>query len=291
VCAREHAACKVPTTPFIPTRLIDVGDALSPDPPRLISTHQKPWATAHCTGSEFRGQPLRDPVTQYLAYSYCWGSLETPVTHFRTTKENVHQRRCGISLDALPQSFRDLSTAARELGLRFVWIDSLCIVQDDPEDLAREIGKMGEVYGQAYLTLAWASGASPCDSLLMRNRYQPIFKVPFATSMGRSVTGSYSLLSALPELGGDFATDVQRSKYNQRGWTFQERFLSRRVLYFCNTMLRYECQELECSEEFVATDKKSWGARWCPIQDLQSSGSKSVYATWYTLIFAYSQRQ
>lgn len=290
VCTREHAACEIPITPFVPTRLIDVGDALSLDLPRLISTDREGWAIAYCMDSNLNKLRLRDTATQYLAFSYCWGSLEVSVLSFRTTKDNVYQRGCGIFLDILPKTFRDFFTVVRELGLRYAWIDSLCIVQDDPKDLAREIGRMGDVYGQAYLTVASALDTSSSDGLLrVRNHNRSAFQIPFATYAGSFVTGSYSLLRNVPE-SFTFDSDIENSGYNHRGWTFQERFLSRRVLYFSETILYYECQEFQHSENSAAIHRRYMWPRWCPKQELESLGSNSLYRTWYNYVAAYSGR-
>lgn len=115
-----------------------------------------------------------------------------------------------MALDELPRSFQDLFAVARELKVRCVWVDSLCIVQDDPEDLAREIGTMGEVYGQAYLTVAFAVETPSSGGILSRNHNQPVFTVPFAASTGHPAMGSYSFLRFQPGCG--FATDVEDSK-------------------------------------------------------------------------------
>lgn len=127
-CTSDHPACKTTTTPFVPTRLIDLGDASCPDQLRLLSTNLGPLGTAHCTDSDLSELPFRGLATRYLAFSYCWGSLSSTFMPFKTTKDNVHQQRCAISLEAMPQSFWDLFAVARELGLRYMGIDSLCIV-------------------------------------------------------------------------------------------------------------------------------------------------------------------
>jgi len=181
---------------------------------------------------------------------------------------------------------------ARELGIRLVWIDLLCIIQDDPEDLAREIEKMDEVYGQAYLTVASTlDTSSPNGMFHKRSCNRPLFEVPFATSTGRSIAGSYLLSRSIPlESRPSFMVDIETSNYNRRGWTFQERFLSRKILYFCETMLYYECQACEQSEDSTVLSERSLWPAWCPSATLKSSGLSYLYAFWYKLVEAYSKR-
>lgn len=95
---------------------------------------------------------------EYIALSHCWGQSH----RITTTTDNIESHKRGIPIDELPKTFRDAILLAQDLDIPYVWIDSLCIVQDDPEDWENEASRMGEVYANAYLTVAAA--ASTDDS-------------------------------------------------------------------------------------------------------------------------------
>jgi len=89
----------------------------------------------------------------YITLSHCWGSSK----QFTTTKTTLASRKAGIDYELLPKTYQDAIFITRLLGIRYLWIDSLCICQDDNGDWQRESAKMGLVYSNAYLTIAAAS--------------------------------------------------------------------------------------------------------------------------------------
>lgn len=118
-------------------------------------------------------------------------------------RENVHDLCHGIEENNLPRTFKDAVQITRRLGVRYLWLDSLCIVQDDPHDWARESAVMGEVYRNGLFNIS-ATGA--------RDSTQ-------GTSWG--------------VIRAEFWNDnVERAALNRQGWVLQERILSRRVLHF-----------------------------------------------------------
>ena len=139
-CRREHKACNVRRVPdSLPTRLIDIGLASSEERirPHLIDTKDY----------------LSEGVHDYVALSHCWGTTSgTQVS--KTLKANLIQRTDSIEWDEMTKTFQDAFMITRGLGLRYVWIDSLCIIQDVEEDFLIECAKMGLVYANAYCTLA-----------------------------------------------------------------------------------------------------------------------------------------
>ncbi|WAO94579.1 HET domain-containing protein [Fusarium falciforme] len=98
---------------------------------------------------------------RYACLSYCWGKSEFTVTTRGNLKGHLE---LGIELKGLPQTFQDAVEVARELKLRYLWIDALCIIQDedDHEDWKRECGNMASIYRNSYLTIAaaWATSAN-----------------------------------------------------------------------------------------------------------------------------------
>ncbi len=136
-CRNEHVACtQRRDDSFAPTRLIDIGSATKDAPitPRLI------------LGSICE-------VDEYLALSHCWGTASGEQVP-KTTNENLAERMVGIRWDELSKTFQDSLVIARRLGLRYIWIDSLCIIQDSDEDFEIECARMGQVYLNAVCTIA-----------------------------------------------------------------------------------------------------------------------------------------
>lgn len=196
----------------LPTRLIDVGreDA---EPIRLVQTSQE---------SSAKGP--------YIALSHCWGSLSRE-QRFCTYADNIAQRKAHIAYDALPPSFRDAVRVTRALGIRYLWIDSLCIVQDDPDDWCVEAGRMEDVFSQAYCTIAASSAVSSLIGFLDHRRRREAIKL--TTPGGEPFY--------LAEEFDDFRADVENSVLSSRGWVLQERVLSRRTIYFTSTQVYWEC--------------------------------------------------
>lgn len=173
----------------------------------------------------------------YVALSYVWGGLDV----FKTTREILpallqpgalhHQERL------LPRTISDAMSVVRLLGERYLWVDALCIVQDDEKIRHSLVNDMGAVYANATLTIV-AADSSDADSGLrgLRGLSGPrnnpcIFEWPDGTRLNWPGTGGLSC-----------------SVWNERGWTFQEYLFSRRRLIFVAESVRWECRT-ECSWE------------------------------------------
>ncbi|KAI0334644.1 HET-domain-containing protein [Cubamyces sp. BRFM 1775] len=150
-CVNNHSHCQA-VTPYpigstpLPSRLIDCSHALSP---RLVET------SCHS---------LREP---YVALSYVWGMAQP----HRTTKDNLTSYISpGINYAALPRTIRDAIYVTRTLGLRLIWIDGLCIIQDSQEDMDRELARMRDVYRYAYITIDAACATSVSKGFLHNQR-------------------------------------------------------------------------------------------------------------------------
>lgn len=140
---------------MFPTRLLDLSD---PDVLRLIS------------GQEVFSQ--EDSSRQYIALSHCWGKLAPGVIpQHCTTIQNIDSRKegRGFRVGDLPLNFRDAIEVCQGLGIRYLWIDSLCILQGSGEDWARESKRMEDVYAGAYCTVAATSAADSEAGFLRHN--------------------------------------------------------------------------------------------------------------------------
>ncbi|KAK0710600.1 heterokaryon incompatibility protein-domain-containing protein, partial [Lasiosphaeris hirsuta] len=197
-CRAGHSKCRRGLSAgggFVPTRLLAIGGGKG-------------------VGSMILCEGLGVPVV-YAALSHRW-SAETEAV--RLTRAGLVTRMTeGILVSALPLLMRDAITALRDLGIGYVWIDSLCIVQDSVEDWRAEAAMMAQVYSNAELTIAatWCSGGR-----------QSLF----------SARDSHEFAPARlwPLLG--------------RGWVYQEQWLSRRILHFTQHELVWVCNETTACE-------------------------------------------
>ncbi|KAK3988706.1 TOL protein [Cladorrhinum sp. PSN332] len=196
-----------------PSRLIDVGNKEYPNQLRL-----------ECS-------PV-PPSERYVALSYQWGHPQVH-SQFCTYRHNIEQLRNSIDYRALPQTYKDAVDITRSLGIRYVWIDALCIIQKDQEDWQAESSLMEDVYSGAYVRLAAVSSSGTTDGFL--NQRQPR---PTSTKLwSKSLNTTLHVRQAMD----NFAGDVESSMLNKRGWVFQERALSRRTIYFTGNQAYWEC--------------------------------------------------
>jgi hypothetical protein len=182
---------------------------------------------------------------KYVALSYVWGQLPM----FRLLKSNVERlsRQGGLDevLGELPQTILDAMEFVKSLGLRFLWVDALCLIQDDQGDVEVGIEVMNSVYSGSYFTIIAASGKDARSGL------------PGVKSGSRRVMQTVSNLSPSDdglEMTVQHSIDwhLKRSVYKQRGWTLQELVLPRRTVIFINNQVYFRCQEANWSEETTA---------------------------------------
>src|ERR1700712_3169166 len=130
----------------------------------------------------------------------------------------------------MPPNFRDAVKVTRALGLRYIWIDSLCIIQDSFADWQYESQRMAQVYANAYITIVATCAASAHEGFLTRPRTSfPPTKIPYSTT--EHGPGFFYLCPRYTHwLANDHDEFVEGSNWNSRGWTFQERLLSTRLL-------------------------------------------------------------
>jgi len=224
MCTKHHTACDEAGDAFVPTRLLDLKQNGASLDLVLIESEALPP----------RGVP-------YAALSHCWGTGTSSKPPPVLTTANLSDRRRGIQHSELSLTFQDAVRIARAVGVRYLWIDSLCILQDSNDDWQHESATMCKVYSRAFCTLA-ASGSR--DS-----------------SMGCRVTDGPSRANFMDvELGSKrvrfyesgpepWADEYRRQFLQTRGWCLQERELSPRVIHFCAGQLLWECRQCRASSE------------------------------------------
>ncbi|KAH7402830.1 heterokaryon incompatibility protein-domain-containing protein [Pyrenochaeta sp. MPI-SDFR-AT-0127] len=240
-CNTDHALCleHANRAPLLPTRILDLDALLTADD---IIAHGDSWGEQFQSGNIKLVETLTGQAAHYMALSYCWGSS----LPYKTTKESLQVHMNGIKIKALPKTLQESMLVARVFGIRYIWIDCLCIVQDDKEDWERESARMADIYSQSYLALA-ATRAKHCEQGILGLRTNP----PGTAILFHDAQGEYELyFQQRPRGLGDSEDFInQLEPLQRRAWVFQERILAPRTLHFGSDQLYWECPDGLISED------------------------------------------
>ena len=208
---------------WFPTRLIDLGTS-NDQYVKLVDT---------------RSTPTRGP---YATLSHRWADSAV----IRTTSTNLEQFLHAIPVAILSKTFRDAFTAARSyLGVRYIWIDSLCIIQDDPKDWRAESATMQDVYSHSFCNLSAIATSSGVHGLFPPRDVDRVRPCEIETNWAGRDPETYI---PIPKRFWDEQLDY--APLSGRGWVFQERWLAPRILHFSSDQLLWECCELNASEAY-----------------------------------------
>ncbi|KAK5629089.1 hypothetical protein RRF57_004804 [Xylaria bambusicola] len=187
----------------------------------------------------------------YCTLSYCWGKQINP--SWITTKANLQDRRAGFDRAELPATLSDAIFIAQRLGLRYIWIDAICIVQDDDDDWALEGLKMAGIYKGSHLTIAAALGYSSTDGAFNKQSTyhlegcKDIVRIDSSLSDGRRSTLYFYAYSLSPRP----YQHVEDNSLTTRAWCLQEILLSSRILYYTKAQLLWQCNHIRLQEDGV----------------------------------------
>jgi len=240
---------------FVPTRLLDLS----------------------CDGlvSVISRKHLHLP-TKYAALSYCWGEGN----HTKLLKGNIETFKRGVGIETLPQTLKDTVQITKALGLQYLWIDALCIIQDDREDWLREAPLMHGVYLGCYLNISATASADTSQGLFRtRPRW---WCTPGFTYLGDDPHGIMFSSSRW--------NPVRHGPLNGRAWTLQERILSPRILHFCETEIFWECHSLRASESSPRGIFQNW-TNAERFFDVTSFNSPRNLDDWLELVRNYANRK
>lgn len=211
-CTRNHALCKRTTGSFAPRRLVETPEVANSVSTRVVDTQEL-------------------GTVQWCALSYCWGGPQKETAVQADFNNPRRQKR--VMLKSLPRTILDAMIVARGLRIPYIWVDSLCILQDDPEDLAEELSKIPKIYGDALLTISASKALTSGEGFLAPRAFRSS-GVPPVRLQFEALDGFQSLLYQRSELGLEEAID-------QRAWTLQESFLSTREVRFNSHGISWSC--------------------------------------------------
>jgi Heterokaryon incompatibility protein (HET) len=213
---------------------------------------------------------------EYAALSYCWGG-DQPM---KTEQSNLESHRCGINVDSLPQTLQDAVKTTRALGLKYLWIDALCIIQDDHSDKFRKIGKMPEVYGESTITIVAAKAKTVFEGFLHYN-HQP------CTIRVKMPGGAKGHFSVTPDDQPIFSG----AALNSRGWVLQESLLPPRLLVYAKHEAAWRCRKIDCQPVLKSWIDYSKEVVVPPRSLGKPQGKKLHRDHWDNLVQDYTQRK
>lgn len=273
-CLQNHPACSSSSSDsqahFLPSRLVEVGDSTSKQV-RVVETND-----------------IRDDLDddeRYCALSHCWGPPSTITTQLNDERYESYLQ--GIPLSDLPKTFHDAVLFTRELDCKYIWIDSLCIIQGNRDDWLREGAQMCDIYENSLVTLAAASSPNGHGGLFYEAPRMELVGYDDKTEQDYTVFARFDINHRF------FSFPLMN-----RAWVLQERLLSPRTLYFTNQELVWECRSnniCQCSPVLGGFQNQVDGfpvnAKVQPPTADSSSASdpSTLIHKWHEVIQIYSQ--
>lgn len=257
-CNASHDKCVPCKSDSLPTRLISVSGEVI----RLESTET--WTSS----------------PPYATLSYCWGDLD-----FLTTTTSVLQELfIEIPVDRLPQTFKDAIQIVRALRIDYIWIDSLCIVQDSDVDWRKESLRMSEVYGSSYLNIAASSALNPGEGCFTKPQSMCDAVETKVTISGQEYECWFY------HIGNSYTFAVERSHLLSRAWAVQEKLLPTRSIHFGARGAFWECRSSIGLERLPnLLEGAVSGRRLASLtHDLADATDPDLYQRWKRVITAYS---
>ncbi|KAF5622381.1 tol [Fusarium tjaetaba] len=228
---------------------------------------------------------LREHLRQKLRYaclSHCWGKIKI----VKTTTQTIAGFKTEVPLDQLSKTFRDAVDICRSLGIIYLWIDSLCIIQDSPEDWKEQAAQMADVYQHSFLTIAATKSHDGSQGCFSETSHQYVAKL---------VPGYKDIYvrQQVPLFPNHW---VQLDKNNNypvlnRAWIYQEMMLSPRVLHFCNEEVIWVCRssqrsESGCNDRDYNDDKSFKPTLFSCVNDIPRDSDQF---TWHRSVQEYSR--
>ncbi|KAL0937531.1 uncharacterized protein CTRU02_207262 [Colletotrichum truncatum] len=253
-CDRSHHESRMPT------RLVDLGD------------HQTPLKKAHVIKTRGSRMP-------YSCLSYCWGGDSR--NHCRLLRSNVQQLQGAIFSQSVPKTVRDAMWISKAIGVRYIWIDALCIVQDDDVDWRAQAPWMGQFYGNAVVTIA-ATSSEHADMGMFKERVVERYELQPCKIFGQIPQ------RPLPHTHRHFTS----APINQRAWTMQELYLSRRIIHMTDASAAWECYTHK-GVEFSPADDASDMFPYSEIKEIfrsEPDDAEIMYEAWHAFVTEYSSK-
>ncbi|OTA65273.1 HET-domain-containing protein [Hypoxylon sp. EC38] len=292
-CQRDHRDCR--------RQVDDMTDQLGPElidpnsiPSRLLQLVIKDsMLHAKLIGRGLPSAIPKETVSRqgFAILSYCWGG-DQPV---QLTRHSIGRLGDGIPISQLPKTLRDAAWLTNEIGLDYLWIDALCVVQDDIEDKHHEIPRMELYYGHSTVTICAASAARYSEGfLLSREEDVADYSIGPIQLRVKTSTGAFGYVQAVEE-ADNFNLKRPQEPIALRGWTLQESLLSRRILIFSSRQLYFTCTVANAScggPEPVLKPRvmTSYESRVAGVHTLSGLRIYPIREIWDNIVIEYTRR-
>jgi hypothetical protein len=275
-CTAHHELCAQRTT-FLPTRVIKINGHHRPRTYCLVSRDECP------------------PNSRYVTLSYMWGTrpLESRTRLLVPTFEGLRQNN---PVQQLSKTFRDAMEVALRFSVHYIWIDSLCIIQDSSEDWQKEANTMQDVYRNSYLNVSAVSSSD--DTIGLYFARDPSEIVPTVVHLDISGDGKTRPFRHDAEKGWAWSTRWHKDgKTLDRGWCVQERLLAPRTVHFGASQIFWECRQQAACEVNPQNALNSLADRrylWKPLlgspkPPAPTSPYRQIFLDWYVALSLYAK--
>jgi hypothetical protein len=247
-------------------------------PSRLLYLEDSETATSKVKIIDTNG------TERYAALSYCWGK-DSSMQLLRSTIDAWKEM---LPFDDLPQTIQDAISVTRRLGLKYLWVDRVCIIQDDREDTMKELSAMARIYQRAFLTISAGSASSAIDGFLQpRSKAAEMMRKSRIALEYICPDGSKGTVGLTPAaLRKDDSWKADTRAVDARAWTMQEQILSTRTVYFCSNMLSWSCLSSTAGHMHNECDVPGTTPEWSFMMD----GTTLLESEWRVMVERYSQR-
>lgn len=258
MCERNHPQCRPPLyasdSTFRPKRLLHIGHSEV----KVVHDHN---------------------ADRWACLSYCWGDKPNV---FKLTSHNLEQYKVGIARSTLPRLYQDAAQVCAWMGVEFIWIDAMCIIQDDHQDWIEQAALMASIFANGVFTIAAQDAAGPFESLL--------------TDTYDNWTGDWSPVFGYAE-AHLYVQRVREKRIKEKGeylldtraWTYQELELSTRIISFAGDTVAWQCREegknTLSAELRSAASLTPYGIRTAKTLSEHIDGTH-----WYKLVSPFSKR-
>ena len=233
----DHVNCSTTSDVLLPTRVIEVLPAFGKQRSRLFVTNG------------LKGR--------YNTLSYCWGTQNTVLTH-----KNLAQFQKEIDLSTLSKTVQDAIEITISLGIPYLWIDAICILQDSRRDKALEISRMASIYQSSHITIVAASAKNADQGFLLpREAPSRANTIPFMHNGFHAGPVNIRRRLGNREVSSEETPRPPLDPVDSRAWTLQEQLLSQRLLVYSTDTLQWRCKGVVAnlgSSKYVPQPEESW---------------------------------
>ncbi|KAM5360009.1 hypothetical protein ACJZ2D_014050 [Fusarium nematophilum] len=216
-CRHNHPSCLTSQLPELPAQVLDVKQFLDSGTVRLIITRRQ--------------------QADYVALSHCWGGIISPLLTTNTMRAFQKEITCSD----LPANFQDAFTITYNLGLRYIWIDSLCIIQNSKEDWAAESKKMGQIYRDSTITISAMASSGSKEGILKQLPSSSMTSIRATVKIFPELDSPLVTIQAKDDPEEYLESLFKDGPLSKRGWTLQEYILPPRQLFIGERKIYWRC--------------------------------------------------